>query len=449
MFERFVKFWNTWWSSWVVRQYNKIFKHPIMDKVQEWRDIIRMNIMAIMSNTLNNLTNVEATFEVVSDSVQVDLLKKRAKNIEDKRYEIFSEMACEGDYYIFPALNRLGELYHTYLTQQQVRIVDMDGDDITEAYGIIDWYVDNKTNQTYYLLRHHVLDVNGTLTISYSVVDSSNNSVNFPEWEQYQDEVIQYVGANHIGFGRYKSPISSRGLSPVYGVPLNFGCAEAEEKIFHDFELIEKEFTNGESKIFADPLILKKTKDKKGDERWDIPEYIFPINHREGSTASIDIFSPALRGSEHYGKLQNDLSFYEKQVGTSKGILTEPEPTSNATATEVRRANADTIALINKFRTAIDAGNEMTLEADAVYYNIARDLWTYVSDWYDPFENPGEQWQRLLEAKNAGAAEDEDLIRFIFPNLSEDERTEKLERIKANKAADTASTIDRMFAGEI
>lgn len=421
-----------------------------MDKVQEWRDIIRMNIMAMMSNTLNNLTNVEATFEVESDSVQADLLKKRAKDIEDKRYEIFSEMACEGDYYIFPALNRIGELYHTYLTQQQVRIVDMDGDNITEAYGIIDWYVDNKTNQTYYLLRHHQLDVNGTLTISYSVVDSSNNPVDFPEWEQYQDEVIQYVRANHIGFGRYKSPISSRGLSPVYGVPLNFGCAEAEEKIFHDFELIEKEFTNGESKVFADPRLLRRKKSKGEDEEYYIPEWIFPMETRAGQEGSgLNIFSPALRGSEHYEKLQNDLAFYEKQVGTSKGILTDPEPTSNATATEVRRANADTIALISKFRTAIDAGNEMTLEADAVYYNIARDLWTYVSDWYDPFENPTEQWQRLLEAKNAGAAEDEDLIRFIFPNLSEDERTEKLERIKANKKADTASTIDRMFAGEI
>lgn len=448
MFTKFKQFWQRFWNDFVEKEYNKIFKSPIVDTIQEWRDILKINLLAIVSNTLNNLTNVEATFEVQSDSTQAEPLKDRVKDLERKRYDIFSEMANEGDYYIFPATNEKGELYHTYLTQQQVRILNMDGENITEAYGIIDWYADNKTNRTYYLLRHHLLDVNGALTISYSVLDDLNKPASLPQWEYLQDEAVKYENANHIGFGRYKSPVSSRGLSPVYGVPLNFGCAEAENKIFHDLELIEKEFTNGESKIFADPLILRKGKNNKGEDAWNIPEYVFPINHREGSSASIDIFNPALRYTEHYAKLQTDLAFYERQVGTSKGILTDVEQTSNATATEVRRANADTIALVGKFHSAIDEGNTMTLEADAVFLNIARDLWSYVSDWYDPFENPAEQWERMIKGHSEGAIATKRLTKWLYPNMSDEEIEIELSEISAKKQIDADNAISSIFAGE-
>ena len=444
MFNKFKQFWQRFWNDFVEKQYNKIFKSPIADTVQEWRDTLHICLVAIVSNTLNNLTNVEATFSVESDSTQAEPLKERAKDLERNRYDIFSEMANEGDYYVFPATNEKGKLYHTYLTQQQVRIVNMDGENITEAYGIIDWYADNKTNRTYYLLRHHFLDVNGTLTVSYSVLDDLNKPASLPQWEYLQDEAVQYVGANHIGFGRYKSPVSSRGLSPVYGVPLNFGCAEAEAKIFNDLEMIDKEFKNGESKIFADPLIVRKN---KNDTAWEIPENVFPINHREGSSASIDIFNPNLRYSEHYAKLQTDLAFYERQIGTSKGILTDAEQTSNATATEVRRANADTIALIGKFHTAIDEGNIMTLEADAVFLNIARDLWTYVSDWYDPFENPAEQWARMLEAHGAGALTTKRLTQWIFPNMTDEEIEIELAEISSNNQANTETALEKILNG--
>ena len=450
MFTKFKQFWQSFWNDFVEKQYNKIFKSPISNTVQEWRDILKINLLAIASNTLNNLTNTEATFEVRdakedTHSTLIEPLQDLCKTIERKRYDIFSEMANEGDYYIFPATNEKGELYHTYLTQQQVRILSMDGDNITEAYGIIDWYADNKTDRTYYLLRHHLLDVNGTLTVSYSVLDDLNKPATLPQWEYLQDEAVQYQNANHIGFGRYKSPVSSRGLSPVYGVPLNFGCAEAEAKIFNDLAMIDEEFENGKSVIFTDPRNLLKNEEKG---RYEIAENIIPITQRAGQTgASIDIFNPNLRYSEHYAKLQTDLAFYERQIGTSKGILSDAEATSGATATEVRRANADTIALIGKFHTAMDEGNEMTLEADAVFLNIARDLWTYVSDWYDPFENPAEQWARMLEAHGAGAITTERLTKWIFPNMTDEEVQAELESISATQATNTDQALERILAG--
>ena len=451
MFIKFKQFWQKFWNDFVEKQYNKIFKNPIADTVQEWRDTLKINLLAIVSNTLNNLTNVEATFEVTDakegeHSTLIEPLQKLCKTIERKRYDIFSEMVNEGDYYIFPATNEKGELYHTYLTQQQVRILNMDGENITEAYGIIDWYADNKTNQTYYLLRHHLLDVNGTLTISYLVLDDFNKPATLPRWEYLQDEAVQYQNANHIGFGRYKSPVSSRGLSPVYGVPLNFACAEEEARIFNDLAMIDEEFENGKSVIFTDPRNLLKNEEKG---RYEIAENIIPITQRAGQTgASIDIFNPNLRYSEHYAKLQTDLAFYERQIGTSKGILSDAEATSGATATEVRRANADTIALIGKFHAAMDEGNEMTLEADAVFLNIARDLWTYSSDYIDPFADMAEQWRMQIEGHSAGAIQTKRLTKWLYPSMTDEEIENELAEISAQAQTNTDNALERILNGQ-
>lgn len=447
MFEKFRKFWDVFINS-IKTAYSKSFKEPLPTSEQKWRDANKLNLLVIFVGTLNNLTNVEATFEVASDSILTDRLKELCKDIEQNRFDITSPMLADGDFYIFPATNSRGQLIHTYLTQQQVRILRMDGTEITEAYGIIDWEIGND-NRAIYLLRHHVLEPNGTLIISYSVVNESGNNLGYvdnPKWQDLLGYTTQFANANHIGFGRYKSPTSSRGLSPVYGVPLNFGCAEIEKTIFEDLQLIQDEFRNGKSVIFIDPRNLLRDDEKR---EYRIPQNVIPIKSRAGQSGSeIDIFNPTLRFSEHYSKLVNDMGLLEKQIGTSKGILTENETAYTATATAVRRSNSDTLALIDKIRNAIDAGNKMTLEADAVFLNISKDLWTYKSDWYDPFEDPSEQWQRLLEAKNNGAAEEKDLIQWIFPKMTEDEVNAKLQAMRDIQKANTNEAIERILNGQ-
>ena len=354
-------------------------------------------------------------------------------------------MLADGDYFIFPYTNRKGEIIHSYLTQAQVRILDTDGDQITKAYGIIDWTVDDK-NRVYYLLRNHELDIDGNLTVSYSVMDDNARPATVAEWEYLKDEAVTFIGANHIGFGRYKSPADSRGLSAVYGVPLNFGCADIEKDIFDDLKNINDEFKNGKSVIFTDPRNLYKESEKN---EFRIAENIIPIKQRDGangvSGANIDIFNPNLRYSEHYSKYVGDLARYEKQVGTSKGILTDNETSYTATATAVKRANADTIALIDKIQTAIDAGNRMTLEADSMYLNIPTDLWHYVPDWYDAFEDPSEQWERLKDGKTVGAVETKDIVQWIFPQLTPEQIDDKIERIRAEEKESTNMAIERLL----
>ena len=321
----------------------------------------------------------------------------------------------------------------------------MDGEEIKEAFGIIDVYTD-KHNRVYFLLRHHKLDSNGTLTISYSTVTDSGKPAYLEKWDYLKELAYSWTGANHIGFGRYKSPKSSRGLSPVYGVPLNFGCTEIEERIFDDFKLIQEEFENAKSAVFTDPRNLKTDEESK---KYKLAGNIIPVTPRALGTGQIiphvDIYSPAIRYSEHYSKLVGDMALLEKEIGTSKGILTDNETAYTATATAVRRANADTLSLIDRIHTAIDEGNKMTLLADCVFLNISPDLWSYKSDYFDPFEDPDTQWQRLVEAFSNGAAEREDLIKWQWPTLTDDEVKEKKERIIAEEKNNSKKSIESML----
>lgn len=444
MFQKIATFWRAFWDA-LKSAYNKAFKEIPKEKTQEYRDTKRINFLAIFVSKLNNLVNTESTYEVESDSVQAEPLQNLCKDLESKRFDITAEMLGTGDYWVFPSHTDAGELFHRYVSQDRVRILDMDGENITDIIGVIDEFVDNE-NKVFFLNRRHTME-GDTLTVETYVTNERNEKAFLENWTDFEG-VWQFSNANHIGVGRFKSPVSSRGLSAVYGVPLNFGCEEIEEKIFHDLEMIETEFSHGESKIFADPLILRKGKGKDGLEEWQMPEGMFPISHRAGDTgANIDIFSPVIRYSEYQGKLMDDMRQYEQQVGTDRGFLTPYDNGTAVTATEIRRANASTIALIDKVHTAIKDGVEMTLKADAVFLNVAEDLWSVSFDFFDAFEDSDSQWTRLVEAYNAGAAEVDDLTRWIFPNLTQEEIEEKLERIRNQSQVDTDSALERILNG--
>lgn len=442
MFDKITNFWRYFFDS-LKEAYNKAVKEPVPTTTQEWRDTININFLDIFVKKLSNLTLREATFDINTTSSQVTRLQELTKDIQRDIYTITEEMLAKGDFWAFPSTDEKGNIYNSYLPQERVRIVNINNDKITELYGILDWFIDGRTNVVYYLIRKHQLDENGNLTISYSVENENGAKTSLPQWDYLNNESYIFQNANHIGVGRYKSPTSSRGLSPVYGVPLNFGCSEIESNIFKDLKLIKTEFKNTETKIFADPRVLRKKKGENDDE-WEIPENVYPVSPRAGQNGSyIDIFSPSIRYSEHYTHLLSDLEMYEREVGTSKGILTNNETTSTATATEVKRANADTLSLIERIRAALDEGNKMTLEADAIFLNIRPELWTYTSDWYDPFEDPAEQWNRLVEAKEQGAAETSDLIKWLNPDLSDEEINEKLQRIADEEQSRTNMAVER------
>ena len=444
MFSKIKTFWNAFWNA-IKTAYNKAFKDKPTENTQEYTDTKHINFLAIFVSKLNNLASTESTYDVESDSAQAEPLKALCKELEEKRFDITETMLGKGDMWVFPAHDKAGNLFHRYVMPDRVSVLDMDGEQITDVLGIIDEYVSND-NKVYLLCRRHTLE-NGSLTVETYVTNERNEKVFFDEWADFE-VAFRYDNANHIGVGRFKSPVSSRGKSAVYGVPLNYGCEEIEQKLFETLEQIGKEFKNAQSKIFADPLILKKGTDKTGGETYNIPENVFPIDTRGGTAnANIDIFSPEIRYSAYQSKLLDEMAQLEQQIGTDKGFLT-PFESKATTATEIRRANASTIALLDRIHTAIKKGVESTVRADAVFLNIAEDLYTFKFDFFDPFEDTDKQYERLANAVDRGVAEKADELQWLFPNLSPKEREEKLLRIAEEKKTNTDAALENMLMGQ-
>ena len=222
MFQKLRTFWNNFWYA-IKTAYNKAFKEVPKENTQSYRDTKRINFLAIFVSKLNNLVNTESTYDVESDSKQSERLKELCKDLEAKRFEITENMLGDGDVWVFPATDSKDELYHLYVNQDRVRILSMDGEKVVDVIGIIDEFVDNE-NKVYFLNRRHTL--NGkTLTIETYTTNEKNEKVAFQKWSEYES-VYELQGVSNIGVGRFKSPVSSRGLSAVYGVPLNYGCEE-------------------------------------------------------------------------------------------------------------------------------------------------------------------------------------------------------------------------------
>lgn len=401
-------------------------KRAIDPNAQPYHDIKRINWFAMAVSKIKNLACTETTYEIKSDSALVEPLIALCEDIEEKRFDIVDGMLGTGDSYIFPSFDEKGNLYHSLLDESRVVIIDGDGESITKAYAILDIYKPDKDNRVFYLIRIHELDDKGNLTISYDTVNETGESVYVEEWQYLKGETQTFIGVNHIGFGRYKSPVSSRGWSDVYGVPLNFGCGDIERQIVETMGQIEDEFKNSKSLIFADPRIVMTDEQAK---QYKIAENIFPVNHKSGDNGQqVDIFNPNIRYESYKAKLNDLLADYEKQMGLSAGILTENQAMATGTATAVRRANADTIAFIDSVHTALDKGNIMTLEADGIFLNIRRDLWEYNSDYYDVFADATEAWNMLITAHDKKAVSRDRLTKWIFPQMTDAQIAEELEK---------------------
>ena len=440
MVEAFVNFWKAFFNHFA-DIFKRRRKEPVESEAQAIEDISQINFLAIVSNTLNNLANCYATFDLdtKTENAQIQHLKELCEKLEQNRYQITDEMLTKGDYFVFPTTDEQGVINNSFLPLSRVRIVEIDDTGIKELYAIIDTYKD-ENNKDYMLVRHHKLLPDGTLEIEHLAEAKNGEPASVAKWSAYTGNVLRYINANHIGVGRYKSPANSRGLSPVYGVPLNFGCASLEEAIFNDIEMINREMENGKSLIFTDPRnVVPDGTDYK------FANNIIPINSKVGLQSQIDIYNPSLRFTPYYENLVADLSMLERQIGVSKGILTENETSYTATATAVKRANADTIAMINKIRDAIDIGNKDTLIADCVFMNVRTDQWKYVSDWYDAYEDAGEQYERIRLGIENGYAEKADGTRWLFPSLDEEQIQEKLARIAAEQARTADTALDNLL----
>lgn len=444
-----MKIWDNFWRN-VKKKLDEVDyeeKKQIPQKIQDWTEIHNFNPLAIVNNKLTSLVCDDATFDVESDSDLAEPLKELVKELEAKRYVICSMMNGKGGCYVTMANGVNGKPYHVVLPPTDVSVYKMSNNKIYEIAMVID--KKKVKHRKYELVRHHILDENGTLSVIYYVTDESGAETYLAEWADYADKGVAYLNANHIGVAYFKSPQDSRGLEPVEGVPLNFGCEEAEREIIQDREALATEMKLAKMKLFAHKNITRVNRVKNAD-LYSVDEDIYVTQGIDGmGTGSLlEEFAPQTRFADYAAKLEKSYEDYENQIGLNKGFLSKPETTNAATATEILTANVKTISFIKKEQAAMYEGIKQALTADSVFLNIPLD-WSIVVDWFDAFEDYDKQYERLANAVDRGIAEKADEMRWLFPTLTAEEIEEKLARIDANKSINEDEALERMLMGEV
>ena len=216
-------FWSNFWNNFKALGNGKAESdRRAVANVQKWEDYQHYNPLDIVVNKLTTLANDEATFEVQSDSKLTEPLFKLCEDIESKRYEICSTMLGKGGCYVTMANDEKGQAYHRILKPDDVSIYTVEADKIKEVALIIERKRVN--DKEYRLIRHHLLDTDGSLYIYYYTTDKDGRKTYLADWERYNYEAVKFVNANNIGLSYFKSPQNSRGLETFFGVPFNFGC---------------------------------------------------------------------------------------------------------------------------------------------------------------------------------------------------------------------------------
>ena len=438
----------------------------IDDKINQWLNKTKntnatvdagddtvVNFFLMILRKVVNRALLGAEYRIETDSTIAEPLKALCEDLQDNMYGIVGNMlgnSVHAECWVVPSFITVGgeqKLVHSYISGDKTCITQIKEDgQIAECYMIVG--ATTRKDKTYFLCRKHNLEDNGNLVISYFVADEDAKEINaqVPEWDMLVQTEITYPKANTIGFGRYKSPVHAYGYDGVYGVPLNYGCGLIEKQLKDAVEYIETEMKASKKMLFPDWSIVRKT-DKEGNPigMFKIDEHIYPIKKKANENGSlIDEYAPAIRGTEYEAHLTSLLERYQAIMGV-RDIITYNDTTNGATATEVKILNTDNISLEQSIKKSVRKGNVETLEADAMYLGISRDLWDYDEEYGDIYQDEQQMLKNYIELYTVGALELADLVKYWFPTYSDEQIKEKVAAINEAKANNTQRSIEELL----
>ena len=381
-----------------------------------------INFTAIFANKLANYTISDSNIDVNGNNKRAELLKGVIKKLNKKLKKTISRCLGSGGVLAIPYVNN-GKLYFNIISQSRLSINKIVGDNIVDCTIMAEHIV--KDREHYFRWADYTLE-DGNLYIRYrATLDDMPIEMNLiPQWANIED--ISITNVDRMPFMYIKSPIDSRKELEDYGVPITFGCDKQIERIMKDLEQIDREYSLKEAFVGADITMFK------GDDALPTNGLYKKIN--AGEDDFWEVFDPAFRDTSLYNKLMNDFAILEKQVGTSKGILTEVQ-TSNATATEIKKMLKETFDIVDDIRDSLEDGlNDFLYACDVLanYFNLSPPGdYELVIDWsYDLLEDPTASFNQLIQGVSKGVIKKAELRQFIKPNETLDEAQAVVDEIK-------------------
>ena len=388
----------------------------------EYEDIQDINFTAIFANKLANYTVSDSNIDVIGDSPRAILLNDVLKRLKKQLKKAVSRDLGTGGVLVIPYVAR-NKIYFNILSQNRFIINKRIGEDIIDCTVMAEHIV--KDDEHYYRWADYTLQ-DGNLYIRYHATneDTKIDMKSIVEWANIEDMAISNV--EKMPFMYIKSPADNRHENSDYGVPITFGCKKQINKIMHTLEQIEREFDLKEVFVGADVTMFN------GDNALPTNGLYKKVN--AGDDEFWEVFDPAFRDEPLFNKLMNQCALLEKQVGTSKGILTDVE-TSNATATEIKKMLKDTFDLVDDIRDSLEDGiNDFISACDVLanYYNLTpQGEYEVTYDWsYDLLEDPASTFSQLIQGVNQGVIKKVELRQFLKPSETIEEAQNAVDEIK-------------------
>lgn len=419
----FVRFWNKILALFGKKQVSDdMLMQANDDFTYNYENDKDINFTAIFANKLANITISDSNIDVVGDNKRAELLQETLKRLKKKLKKIVARDLGTGGVLVIPYVNRK-KIYFNIVTQNRFSINKMIGDDIVDCTIMAEHIVKNKEH--YYRWADYILE-NNNLYIRYrsTLNDDPIEMSLIPEWENIKDMSITNV--NRMPFMYIKSPIDNRKEMDKYGAPITYGCDKQIAKIMKDLEQIDREYGLKEAFVGADITMFK------GDNALPVNGLYKKIN--AGDDNFWEVFDPAFRDTSLYNKLMNDFALLEKQIGTNRGILTDPLSTYQ-NKDEARRANQDTFAIIDDIRDSLEDGLKDFLYACDVlanYFGLGpQGEYELSTDWsYTMLEDSTQEFSQLCQGESRGVIRKAELRQYLKPNETIEEAQAVIDEIK-------------------
>ena len=403
-----------------------------------YEDIRRINFNSIFASKLSNYVANESNISIEEDNKRAELLNKTLSKVNTQKKRIVNRMLGTGGVVLIPYVYQ-GEVLFNIIPQSRLSINEIHGDKITNATILADVKTvkDGHLTHTYYRWQNELVQ-GKNLIISQKYTDENGGEIRKPEvFNDIKKDEITIPNVDRVLFGYFKSPVDNRKTIDYYGVPITYGCGSTINEIYDVLEQIKREYHLKEAFVGADSTMFN------GKDALPTNGLYRKID--SGEDSFWEVFDPAIRDSSFYARLQELYERLEKEIGTSKGILSTPE-TANATATEIKRSMYDTFTIVGDTREQFEKALEDFMYACDVYANYY-DLgpmgeYELYFDWsYDLLENTQETFSQLIQGKNNGAVQDFEIRQFLFPSEDLEESKKVVEEIRKQEEVDVDKLI--------
>ena len=415
----------------------------VMDEAERaYRDRRGYNLTAIFAGKLATFTVTDSTVDVNGDNQRAELIGEAIKHIWSKSKKWVSTAYGTGGVLLIPYVIE-GKIYIDIVPQANMVINRVNGDELRAISIVADTTVQN--GERYFRWTDYSLEDTGVLTIRQRATNSAGTVVKFSsltEWTNITEEMT-ISGMEHLPLTYIKNPTDNRKAESLYGVPVTYGCDDKMAEIIECQDDIRREYKLKKPIVGMDTTLFKT---ENGKRHLPVTGLFMPVtpNGLNNNGKLWDVYDPAIRDSAYYSRLQHLYSELEKQVGTSRGILTEPQ-THGATATEIKAANYDTYSIIDTMRTVIESAMDRlayAIDVLANAYNLSpMGEYSLSFDWsYALIESSQESFNQLLSSVSVGAVEAAELRKFSYPDETLEEARERVAEIKTAKAEEMAAS---------